>query len=48
MLTINQCDKTLNKKKKKFTKDEVIKIREFLYKMARIVVESKNTVTDGK
>jgi len=44
MLTIKQCDNTLNKnRKKRFTKEEIIKIRELLYKMARIVVETKNT-----
>lgn len=48
MLSIEQCSKTLNKKKKRFTETEIIKIREFLYKMARIVVETKNTKNDEK
>lgn len=43
MLSIEQCSKTLNKNKKRFTETETIKIREFLYKMARIVVETKST-----
>lgn len=48
MLSIEQCNKTLNKNKKRFTETEIIKIREFLYKMARIVVETKNTKNDEK
>lgn len=48
MLTVAQCEKTLNKNKKKFTKEEVVKIRELLYKFARIVVESKNTLSNER
>ncbi|QTY25961.1 hypothetical protein [Flavobacterium sp. CS20] len=50
MLTIEQCDKTLNKnpKKKKFTKEEVVKIKNLLYKMARIVVESQKIASDER
>jgi hypothetical protein len=48
MLSIEQCSKTLNKNEKRFTETEIIKIREFLYKMARIVVETKNIRNDEK
>lgn len=48
MLTVAKCEKTLNKNKKKFTKEEVVKIRELLYKFARIVVESKNTLSNER
>ncbi len=44
MLSIKECNETLNRNQKnRFTKEEVVKIREFLYRMARIIVESKNT-----
>lgn len=48
MLSIKQCGKTLNKNKKQFTETEITKIRKLLYKMARIVVETKNTISDEK
>lgn len=48
MLSIEQCSKTLNKNKKRFTETEIIKIRDFLYKISRIVVEAKNTINDEK
>jgi len=41
MLNIDDCRKILNRKKKKFTEEEIKKIREYLYKMAKIVVEAK-------
>lgn len=48
MLSIETCKEILHKdKKKNFTDDEIVKIREFLYKMARIVIETK-TVSDEK
>jgi len=49
MLSIEKCNETLNRKRKnRFTKEEIVKIREFLYKMARIIVESKNTVSNER
>ena len=42
MLTIEQCSKILNTDEKvKYTKDEIRAIREFLYIMAQLQVESK-------
>lgn len=41
MLNIDDCRKILNRKKNKFTEEEIKKIREYLYKMAKIVVEAK-------
>lgn len=39
MLNIEKCKEVLHKnKKKKFTDDEILKIRELLYKMAKIVI----------
>ncbi len=43
MLTIEKCSKTLNKNEKnRFTEKEVTIIRDFLYRMARIVIETNN------
>jgi len=36
VLSITYCDKFLNKKEKKYSKQEVEKIREFLYQLAEI------------
>lgn len=42
MLTIEQCDKILKSNGDiKYTKDEIRTIREFLYLMAQLQVESK-------
>jgi len=48
MLSIKQCSETLNKNEKRFTEAEIIEIRELLYKMARIVVETKDNTSDEK
>ncbi len=36
MLTLEKCHQILNKGKTKYTKDQVIEIRKFLYKIAEI------------
>lgn len=38
MLNTKDCRAILNKNKEKYSEDEIIKIREFLYKMAKIVI----------
>lgn len=48
MLDIKECKKVLNRKESKFTDEEIKKIREYLYKMARIVVETKTEQGDEK
>ena len=39
MLSIEKCYKILNKNKKKYTKEEVIAIREILFKLGNIEYE---------
>ena len=39
MLTLNDCKKHFNESKKTYTDEELKKIRDFLYKMARLQVE---------
>jgi len=48
MLDIKDCKKVLNRKENKFTDEEIKRIREYLYKMARIVVETKTEQGDEK
>lgn len=44
MLSVETCKEILHKdKKKKFTDDEILKIRELLYKMAKIVIINPKT-----
>jgi hypothetical protein len=44
MLSIEKCKEVLHKdKKRKFTDDEILKIRELLYKMAKIVIINPKT-----
>lgn len=42
MITIEQCKKLLGKYGKEFTNDNIRAVRDFLYKMAQIEVESYN------
>jgi len=45
MLTLEQCTKTLNKGKRKYTNEEVKQIREYLYFLASLQLEiEKNNV----
>lgn len=49
MLSIEKCKEVLHKdKKKKFTDDEIVKIRELLYKMAKIVIINPKTESNEK
>lgn len=41
MLSIEKCYEVLNKKEKKYTKEQVIKIREQLYVMAEMIYSEK-------
>lgn len=41
MLSLKKCNEILNKKEKKYTHDQVMKVRELLYQIAEIVYESK-------
>tara|TARA_X000000368_G_C22431611_1_gene450738 strand:- start:83 stop:223 length:141 start_codon:yes stop_codon:yes gene_type:complete len=41
MLSIKKCNEVLNKNKKKYSKKEVKKIREYLYQMVIIIDELK-------
>jgi len=42
MLSLDECNKILNKKEKKYTNEEVKEIRLTLYKLADIVYTEKN------
>lgn len=42
MSTLKQCEEVLNTKEKKYTKEQVKVIREYLYHLAGIVYEVKN------
>jgi hypothetical protein len=51
MLTVENCRKILQDNGEDYTEEEVEKIREFLYKMAKIVIEStqqENNENDKK
>jgi hypothetical protein len=39
MLSIKKCDEILNKNEKKYTLDQVEKIRDYLYQIAGIIYE---------
>lgn len=41
MLSIERCNEVLNKKEKKYTKDEVTAIRDYLYQLAEIIHQTK-------
>lgn len=42
MLTLEECKKTLNNGKRKYTNEEVKQIREYLYFLARLQTELDN------
>lgn len=42
MLTLETCTKLLNNGKNKYNNDEVKQIREYLYLMAQLQIESEN------
>ena len=48
MLTVENCRKILQDNGEDYTKEQVEKIREHLYKMARIIVETKPVKSDDK
>lgn len=48
MLTVENCRKILQDNGEDYTIEEVEKIREFLYKMSRIIVETKPVESDEK
>jgi len=41
MLSIEKCNKILNKNRQNYTQEQVKKIREKLYQLAEIIYESK-------
>jgi len=41
MLSIEKCYEILNKDEKKYTKEEVLAIRESLYQLVEIIINSK-------
>jgi len=47
MIKVEECKKTLCSKGKKFTDEEVKLIREQLYKLGGIVVETKTKQDEG-
>jgi hypothetical protein len=51
MISLHQCEKILNTKKRKYTKAQIEKIRDFLYQVAILVSQSeqlKNEESGGK
>ena len=42
MLSIELCEKVLNKKEKKYTKEQVKVIRDYLYQMTKVIDELKS------
>lgn len=42
MLTLETCTKMLNNGKKKYSNEEVKQIREYLYLLAQLQIESEN------
>lgn len=45
MVTLEICKKILNSGKRKYTDDEIKDIREFLYRMAELQIESEKEKT---
>tara|TARA_B100001287_G_C22659698_1_gene519680 strand:+ start:975 stop:1121 length:147 start_codon:yes stop_codon:yes gene_type:complete len=41
MLSIEKCNEILNKDEKKYTKEEVLAIRESLYQLAELIMNIK-------
>ena len=49
MISLDKCKTTLNKKgKDRFTDEEILKIRDFLYTMARVVINNQQIEHDRK
>ena len=46
MLTLETCTKLLNNGKNKYSNDEVKQIREYLYLMAQLQIESENELNN--
>jgi|TARA_B100000795_G_C22615027_1_gene366606 hypothetical protein len=42
MLSIEKCNKVLNKNKKKYSNEQVKAIRDYLYQMANVIDELKS------
>ena len=40
MISLKKCDEILNKKERKFTNEQVEKIRDFLYQIAELITQS--------
>ena len=45
MLTLETCTKMLNNGKKKYSNEEVRQIREYLYLLAQLQIESENEIS---
>jgi hypothetical protein len=48
MITLEQCVKILNNGKRKYTNDEVKLIRDYLYNMARLQIETETFIINSK
>ena len=46
MLSIEECNKVLNEKEKKYSNEQVKVIREYLYLMAKVMDEFKSQYND--
>lgn len=46
MLSVKECKEELDKNKEQFTDAEIEQIREFLYKMAKVVIDNGNKEED--
>lgn len=46
VLSFNKCKSVLNKKKEKYTDQEIEQIRQYLYLLAKIEVEQRKTKQD--
>ena len=46
MLTLETCTKILNNGKKKYCNEEVRQIREYLYLLAQLQIESENELVN--
>lgn len=40
MISLKKCDEVLNKNERKYTNEQVEKIREFLYQIAELITQS--------
>ena len=48
MITLEQCGKILNTGIKKYSNDEVKLIRDYLYNMARLQIETETYIINSK